>query len=111
MADHSLTEGAVALKAWLAEPGRSQSGLAEVLRLNQSSVSGWVNGWSRPDDTHRDALELLTGIAARLWRKSEEIDLLERLRSAPTTSVGVENGTSVSAVTRGVTSESSEGVA
>lgn len=71
-----------ALLAWLGvqAPGHSQAALAQVLGLNQSSVSLWVSGRSRPEPPMRKALELVTGIPEDDWLTLEERALVERVR-------------------------------
>jgi hypothetical protein len=82
------TEGRTQLLAWLAAPGdppRSQSSLSRQLGLNQSAVSQWARGLSRPDAHMRDVLEFLCGIPARAWQTPAEraVVLAARLGRLP----------------------------
>lgn len=77
------TEGRRLLVQWLAapsDPPRSQSSLSRQLGLNQSAVSQWVRGLSRPDAHMRDVLELVCGIPARAWQTSAEQALVVAAR-------------------------------
>jgi transcriptional regulator with XRE-family HTH domain len=78
-----FTKARAALIAWLDsdEEGRSQAALAKDLRINQSSVSLWVAGRSRPEQPMRVALFFLTGIAADAWLTDEERAFVERVRA------------------------------
>lgn len=69
---------------------RGQSAIARRLDLSQASVRAWVIGTSRPEQPHREALELLTSgaVPAADWTTAEERRALratlKRLsRSAP----------------------------
>ena len=88
--DPSTTPGVELLRAFLADPEhpeRSQAWLAKILGIAQPSVSGWLTGKSRPEDAHREALEILAGIDRTAWRIDTEHAVVERARRAmePTT--------------------------
>lgn len=77
------TEGRALLLAWLSassEPPRSQSSLARQVRLNQSAVSQWTRGLSRPDAHMREVLEIVCGIPARAWQTRTEQALVVAAR-------------------------------
>ena len=83
--DTSSTPGAAALRAFIEDPEhpeRSQAWLAKTLGIAQPSVSGWLSGKSRPEDAHREALEILTGIPRTSWRRPAEHEVVERARAA-----------------------------
>lgn len=85
--DTPTTPGAVALRTFLEDPEhpeRSQAWLAKTLGIAQPSVSGWISGRSRPEDAHREALEILAGIDRTAWRRDEEHAVVERARVAAT---------------------------
>lgn len=76
------TPGRAALSAYLSDPAhpeRSQSALAKMLGINQSSISGWVRGTARPEPHLRTALQFLAGIRAETWDTAEERALIERV--------------------------------
>ena len=60
------------LKEFVSGEGWSQTRLAELLGLSQSSVSGWISGPSRPEAHHRKVLAKLVGIDEDDWLKPEE---------------------------------------
>lgn len=76
------TKGAVLLREWVEKPdaGRSQTELAKLLGVSQPSVSAWLRGESRPEDHHREAIEIITGIPRGLWRRDAEQSVVERVR-------------------------------
>lgn len=77
------TEGRNLLLEWLAvptDPPRSQSSLARELRINQSAVSQWARGLSRPEAHYREALETLCGIPARSWQTIAEQAVVTAIR-------------------------------
>lgn len=82
MAPTTITDGARLLRDWLAAPGesRSQTTLAERLGVSQPSVSAWLRGDSRPEDHHRESIQLLTGVPRESWRKPAEQAAVERIR-------------------------------
>lgn len=83
--DISPPPGADLLRAFLTDPehpDRSQAWLADKLGISQPSVSGWLTGKSRPEDAHREALEILTGIDRTSWRRASEHAVVERARRA-----------------------------
>lgn len=64
----TATRGRELLNAYLAaDRNRSQVSLARVLDINQSSVSGWCRGTSRPESPHRTALLRIAGIPEDAW--------------------------------------------
>lgn len=79
--DGLITAGRTKLGAWLADPQHSQSALAAELRINQSSVSLWVRGRSRPESYLRDCLSLIIGIASHEWDTEDERALVEHVRA------------------------------
>jgi transcriptional regulator with XRE-family HTH domain len=81
-----LTRGARLLREWLDAPEakRSQTDLAKTLGVSQPSVSAWLRGDSRPEDHHREALEIITAIPRGLWRRDAEQDVVERARAGST---------------------------
>jgi transcriptional regulator with XRE-family HTH domain len=76
------TLGRQLLVGWLTEDGagRSQSKLAELLGIGQSSVSLWVHGRSRPDAHIREALEVITGVPRGAWETDDERAVVTRAR-------------------------------
>jgi hypothetical protein len=69
---------------------RGQSAIARSLELTQTAVRQWVVGMSRPEQRHRLAIEVLTGIPASDWELPEERKALKRTlkrlaRAAPAT--------------------------
>lgn len=78
------TPGRRKLKQWLAAPERSQSALAPLLEVEQSAISGWVRGTSRPSAEIREALRLVTGIAETHWLTDDERAFLARVRKRVT---------------------------
>lgn len=67
---------------------RSQTWLANVLNLNQSSISGWTRGLSRPEPEHRLSLEILLGIPQASWLLPEEVEAVDRVRAIVETEKG-----------------------
>lgn len=79
------TDGQRLLREWLAaDTSRSQSSLAKALGLNQSSVSDWIAGISRPDTVMRAALHERCGIDEATWLSTSERKQLSRLRRTGT---------------------------
>ena len=69
------------LAAWLAEPGRTQGGLAALLGVSQATVSDWKNRKRSPDIVHRMALFAFCGV---VWiAREERTRVAELIRSAP----------------------------
>lgn len=66
------------LSAWLRE--HTQGELAVALEIQQSAVSLWARGLSRPSGHMREGVELVTGIPAREWNTPEELRHLERVK-------------------------------
>lgn len=66
------------LSAWLTQ--HTQGELARSLEINQSAVSLWVRGQSRPSGYMREGVELVTGIPAGAWNTRDENRLLARVR-------------------------------
>jgi transcriptional regulator with XRE-family HTH domain len=64
------------LAAWLAEPGRTQSGLAALLGVSQATVSDWKNRKRSPDIVHRIALFAFCGV---VWLARDERMRVSRL--------------------------------
>jgi transcriptional regulator with XRE-family HTH domain len=69
------------LAAWLAEPGRTQAGLAALLGVSQATVSDWKNRKRSPDIVHRIALFAFCGV---VWLARDERTRVSRLiKGAP----------------------------
>jgi transcriptional regulator with XRE-family HTH domain len=69
------------LAAWLAEPGRTQAGLAALLGVSQPTVSDWKNRKRSPDIVHRIALFAFCGV---VWLAREErMRVAGLIRGAP----------------------------
>lgn len=79
-----ITDGARLLSDWLSAPGenRSQTLLAEIIGVSQPSVSAWLRGESRPEDHHRESIQLLTLVPRESWRKPAEQAAVDRVRIA-----------------------------
>jgi transcriptional regulator with XRE-family HTH domain len=72
------TEGQRRLLAWRGKnPERTQEFIGEKLGINQSAVSAWCRGTSRPEPHFRQALKLLAGIPEDSWETREETKLRE----------------------------------
>jgi DNA-binding transcriptional regulator YiaG len=79
------TEGRRMLAAYLeSSDEHTQTSLAQVLEIGQSSISLWVNGRSRPEPHHRDALALLTrgAVPVESWLTDDERQKVARARAA-----------------------------
>ncbi len=76
--ERAHTEGRRLLIAWLEEAGNSQSRLAELLGIQQSSVFLWKEGRARPEAHHRTAIANVAGIPQDAWLTTEERDLVGR---------------------------------
>lgn len=61
------TEGRKLLAAWLAKDGRTQTWLAGVLGVKQSTVSHWLRGAWRPPQELKMALARIAGIPVDAW--------------------------------------------
>jgi len=61
------SEGARRLGEWLAERGRSQRWLADVLGVRQSAVSQWISGVHTPSLRHRIMLSGIAAIEQAAW--------------------------------------------
>jgi len=75
------TRGRVLLRQKLRAP-RTQKWLAEILHVDQSAVSHWTRGTSRPDEPLRSALLLLLAIPRRSWLSKDEVLFLKEVRDA-----------------------------
>jgi transcriptional regulator with XRE-family HTH domain len=73
------TRGQSALTRYLAE--NTQTSVAKTLAVEQSTVSLWKRGLTRPEPHHRRALELLTGIPEADWETDDERAVVERVRA------------------------------
>lgn len=78
------TEGQRRLIEWLdtevdveSEPKRTQQLIATKLGINQSAVSAWRRGVSRPEPHFRDALKELCDIPPSCWENADERRLRE----------------------------------
>lgn len=76
------TRGSELLEEWLKARDLSHSWLARVLGISQPSVSAWFAGSSRPEPDLRDAIRVLTGIDADLWRTEDELEERRQLLAA-----------------------------
>lgn len=68
----------------------SQSELAELIGINQSSVSLWTRGLSRPEGPHRAALKKIAGIPEEEWETDGERRARERLEQKLSSAPGSE---------------------
>lgn len=69
----SKTKGARALKSWLTEkPRGAQADLAQKLGVSRPCIPQWVSGKSRPNETNRRMLEIVTGIPFGDWATGRE---------------------------------------
>lgn len=59
--------------------GMSQEALARVLEMNQSAVSNWERGRSRPQAHRRTAIEQLLGVPSEAWLTTAEKRALRRV--------------------------------
>jgi transcriptional regulator with XRE-family HTH domain len=66
------TRAPALLGKWLKKKHVSQQVFAERLGLNQSSVSNWLREITRPDETHQEIIETITGISRDSWMTTEE---------------------------------------
>jgi len=71
------TEGRKLLAAYLTQKGRTQTWLAGILGVQQSTVSHWLRGAWRPPPELRKALERVAGIAVDAWLTAEEVRRFE----------------------------------
>lgn len=55
-----------------AKNGRTQSWLAGLLGVNQSTVSDWCRGECRPEDPYRKAMVQILGIPEDAWATAAE---------------------------------------
>ena len=68
------------LDAWMRQGrrrDRGQTAVARALGVSQPAVRQWLLGLTRPELSHRLALQELTGIAAEAWERPEEKQALE----------------------------------
>lgn len=65
------SRGRQKLEAFLDKPEWSQTRLAEILGISQSSVSNWVKG-AKPEPHHRKVLAVVAGIPEEDWLDAEE---------------------------------------
>ncbi len=75
------TKGRVLLRQRLRAP-RTQKWLAEILGVDQSAVSHWTRGTTRPEEPLRSALYYLLGIRRSYWLSADDKALLKRVRAA-----------------------------
>ncbi|MHC4617174.1 MAG: helix-turn-helix transcriptional regulator [Planctomycetota bacterium] len=71
------------LKVWLEKEGLSQEWLAHVLETNQSTVSRWVNGDTKPDIQYRMAIRYLSRSSVHIddWFSPEEHEIAYRFQN------------------------------
>lgn len=63
-----VSEGAIALRGWLATERRSQAWLAAECGVVQAAVSAWLLG-SSPRIEHAVTIEALTAIPVTAWAR------------------------------------------
>lgn len=66
--DGDVIGAALALRSWLDAEGRKASWVACRLGVDESAVSHWLAGRRRPEQSAREALELLSGGAVKVDR-------------------------------------------
>lgn len=75
------TEGATLLRERMTEREWNQTALAERIGVQQSSVSMWMRGRSRPEPHHRQALAALLDIPEHAWLTPSEAAVVRRASS------------------------------
>lgn len=69
----SKTKGARALRVWLKDrPKGAQAQLAEKLGVSRPCIPQWISGKSRPNETNRRMIEIVTGIPFADWSTARE---------------------------------------
>lgn len=77
------TRARVALAEWLAsDPKRTQTSLADRLRVEQPLISQWLKGTARPGPKLRAAIEGVCGIAQNDWLDASERVDVQQMRAA-----------------------------
>ena len=77
----NTTPGRDQLEAWMLLRGMSQMVLAELIGVNQSSISLWLQGRARPEPHHRLLLAEVAGILQVAWMTGQERAALAEARN------------------------------
>jgi transcriptional regulator with XRE-family HTH domain len=88
-APNTLDRARKRLAEFVALEGWSQTRVADLCGVTQSSVSGWINGPSRPESHHRKVIAQLVGIQEEDWLKPDErVAMNKALREIAKTGTG-----------------------
>ncbi len=79
------TDGSKRLALWLKNRRITQAALADLVGVEQATVSRWVTGAGRPESPFRDAIASITGVEATSWLTPRERALVERVAALPAT--------------------------